>query len=184
MLFTAAISIGAGVLFGLAPALRARDVMLHDSLKEGARSGESRAGSRLRDALVTAQFALAFALLAGAGLMIQTMWNLRQTELGFRADHLLTMEVPLPAKKYDTDDKKRNFFRQAAENVRAMPGVKGAGFASDAPFTTEGDTNGYSRRRGSAGNRRIQRCVVSRNYPGILGDNWRDVARRALAENG
>jgi predicted permease len=144
MLFTAAISIGAGVLFGLAPALRARDVMLHDSLKEGARSGESRAGSRLRDALVTAQFALAFALLAGAGLMIQTMWNLRKTELGFRADHLLTMEVPLPAKKYDTDDKKRNFFRQAAENVRAMPGVKGAGFASDAPFTTEGDTNGYT----------------------------------------
>ena len=143
MLFTAAISIGAGILFGLAPALRARDVMLHDSLKEGARAGGSRGASRLRDALVVAQFALAFALLAGAGLMIQTMWNLRRAELGFRADHLLTMGVPLPSKKYDTDEKKRNFFRQAVEETRAMPGVKGAGFASDAPFTTEGDTNGY-----------------------------------------
>jgi putative ABC transport system permease protein len=143
MLFTAGISIAAGILFGLAPALRSKDVVLYDSLKEGARAGESRGGLRLRDALVVAQFALAFALLAGAGLMIQTIWNLRKTDLGFRADHLLTMRVPLPSRKYDTDEKRREFFRQTVENVRALPGVKSAGFASDAPFTTEGDTNAY-----------------------------------------
>lgn len=143
MLFTAGISIAAGVLFGLAPALRSREVVLYDSLKEGARAGESRGGLKLRDTLVVAQFALAFALLAGAGLMIQTIWNLRKTDLGFRADHLLTMTVPLSSKKYDTDEKKREFFRQTVANVRALPGVKAAGFASDAPFTTEGDTNGY-----------------------------------------
>ena len=143
MLFTAGISIAAGILFGLAPALRSKSIVLYDSLKEGARSGESRGGLRLRDALVVAQFALAFALLAGAGLMIQTIWNLRKTDLGFRADHLLTMRVPLPSKKYDTDEKRREFFRQTVESVRAVPGVKSAGFASDAPFTTEGDTNAY-----------------------------------------
>ena len=143
MLFTAGISIAAGILFGLAPALRSKDVVLYDSLKEGARSGESRGGLRLRDALVVTQFALAFALLAGAGLMIQTIWNLRKADLGFRADHLLTMRVPLSSKKYDTDEKRREFFRQTVENVRALPAVKSAGFASDAPFTTEGDTNGY-----------------------------------------
>ena len=144
LLFTAAISIAAGMLFGLAPALRASGVSLQESLKEGGRSGESRGGLRLRDTLVVGQFALAFALLACAGLMIETIWNLRKQELGFQGDHLLTMGVPLPEKRYDTDEKVRAFFRAAVENVRALPGVKGAGFGSDAPFMTIGDTDGYT----------------------------------------
>jgi putative ABC transport system permease protein len=143
LLFTAGISMAAGILFGFAPALRATDMPLNEVLKEGARAGESRGGLRLRDALVVGQFAFAFALLAGAGLMIQTIWSLRKVDLGFRADHLLTMAVPLPATKYDTDEKRRSFFREALQNVRALPGVKSAGFASDAPFTSEGDTQGY-----------------------------------------
>jgi putative ABC transport system permease protein len=142
-LFTAAISIAAGLLFGCAPALRASDVSLQESLKEGARTGESRSGLRLRDGLVVGQFALAFALLVCAGLMIQTIWNLRKQDLGFRADHLLTMAVPLPETKYNTKEKLRNFFNEVAAGVRALPGVKGAGFTSDAPFTANGDTRGY-----------------------------------------
>jgi predicted permease len=144
LLFTAAISIAAGVLFGFAPALRSTEVSLQEALKEGARSGESRGGLRLRDSFVVVQFALAFALLAGAGLMIQTLWNLRKQDLGFRADHLLTMVVQLPEIKYDTDEKTRAFMGDVVEKARTMPGVKGAGFASDAPFTTNGDTEGYT----------------------------------------
>jgi predicted permease len=144
LLFTAAISIAAGMLFGFAPALQATHVPLQESLKEGGRGGESRGGLRLRDTLVVGQFALAFALLVCAGLMIQTMWNLRKQELGFRADHLLTMGVPLPEKKYDSDEKVRGFFHAVVEDVRALPGVKGAGFGSDAPFMTYGDTEGYT----------------------------------------
>ena len=144
LLFTAGISIAAGMLFGYAPALRASSVPLEESLKEGGRSGESRGGLRLRDTLVVGQFALAFALLVCAGLMIQTIWNLRKQELGFQADHLLTMGVPLPEKKYDTDQKVRGFFRAVVEDVRALPGVQGAGFGSDAPFMTIGDTEGYT----------------------------------------
>ena len=144
LLFTAGISIAAGMLFGFAPALRASSVPLQESLKEGGRGGESRGGLRLRDTLVVGQFALAFALLVCAGLMIQTLWNLRKQELGFRADHLLTMGVPLPETKYNTDEKVRGFFRAVVENVRALPGVKGAGFGSDAPFMTNGDTEGYT----------------------------------------
>jgi predicted permease len=144
LLFTAVISIAAGVLFGFAPALRAADISVYDALKEGARSGESRSGLRLRDGLVVGQFALAFALLAGAGLMIQTLWNLRNQELGFRPDHLLTIGIGLPDKNYDTDEKIRAFQRSVLEHVRALPGTKAAGFGSDAPFMTEGDTNGYS----------------------------------------
>jgi putative ABC transport system permease protein len=144
LFFTAGISIAAGMLFGFAPALRATSVPLEESLKEGGRSGESRRGLRLRDALVAGQFALAFSLLACAGLMIETIWNLRKQELGFQADHLLTMGVSLPEKKYDTDEKVRGFFRAVVAEVRALPGVKGAGFGSDAPFVTNGDTEGYT----------------------------------------
>ena len=143
LLFTAVISILAGALFGLVPALRATDVSLQETLKEGARAGESRGGLRLRDALVVTQFAMAFALLAGASLMIETLWNLRRLDLGFRPDHLLTMGVPLPATKYDTNEKLRAFYREVLDRVRVLPGVKAVGFGSDAPFTSIGDTEGY-----------------------------------------
>jgi putative ABC transport system permease protein len=144
LLFTAAVSILAGVFFGLVPALRATDVSLQESLKEGGRAGESRGGLRLRDTLVVAQFAMAFALLVGAALMIETLWNLRSVDMGFRADHLLTMGVPLPEKKYDTNEKIRAFYRDVLDRARALPGVKAVGFGSDVPFTSVGDTEGYA----------------------------------------
>src|SRR5260370_37959984 len=106
------------------PAFQATDVTLGDAIKEGGRTGESRGGLRLRGGLVVAQFALAFALLVGCGLMIQTIWNLHKEDLGFRADHLLTMGISLPKTKYDTDEKTRVFFREVEEKVRALPGVK------------------------------------------------------------
>ena len=143
LVFNAAISIAAGVLFGFAPAFRAVDATLHDALKQGERTGESRGGLRLRDALVVAQFALAFALLVGSGLMIQTIWNLHKEDLGFPADHLLTMGISLPKTKYDTDEKTRVFFSEVEEKVRALPGIKSVGFSSEAPFMTEGDTRAY-----------------------------------------
>jgi len=143
LFFTAVVSILAGLFFGLVPALRATDVSLQESLKEGARAGESRGGVRLRDTLVAAQFAMAFALLVGAGLMLQTLWNLRNVDLGFRPDHLLTMAVPLPGKQYNTNEKLRAFYRDVLDRVRSLPGVKSVGFGSDAPFTSIGDTEGY-----------------------------------------
>ena len=143
LLFTTGLSVGTGILFGLVPALRATRMSLHEALKDGGRSGESRASMRLRDVLVAGQFAMAFALVVGAGLMIQTLWNLRQVDLGFRPDHLLVQMLPLPQPKYDTDLKRRNFYRDVLEQLQVKPGVESAGFASDAPFTSEGDTSGY-----------------------------------------
>jgi putative ABC transport system permease protein len=144
LMFTAAISILAGVFFGIVPALRRTHVSLQESLKEGARAGESRGGMRLRDTLVVAQFAMAFALLVGASLMIETLWNLRRVDLGFRSDHLLTMGVPLPDTKYNTNEKLRAFYRDVLDRTRSLPGVKNVGFGSDVPFTSIGDTEGYA----------------------------------------
>jgi predicted permease len=144
LMFTAAISILAGVFFGIVPALRRTDVSLQESLKEGVRAGESRGGMRLRDTLVVAQFAMAFALLVGASLMIETLWNLRRVDLGFRSDHLLTMGVSLPDTKYNTNEKLRAFYRDVLDRTRTLPGVKNVGFGSDVPFTSIGDTEGYA----------------------------------------
>jgi putative ABC transport system permease protein len=144
LLFTAAVSILAGAFFGLIPALRATDVSLGDSLREGARVGESRGGLKLRDGLVVGQFAMAFALLVGASLMIETLWNLKKTDLGFRADHLLTMVVLTPEAKYNSNDKLRSFYRDVLDRTRVLAGVKSVGFGSDVPFTSIGDTAGYT----------------------------------------
>jgi putative ABC transport system permease protein len=142
--FTALVAIASGVFFGLAPALRSTRLSVHDTLKEGSRAGESRGGIRLRDGLVVAQFALALALLVGAGLMMQTLWNLHQVDLGFRSDHMLVSILPLPQTKYDTDAKIRNFYRGVLAELQSKPGITSAAFASDAPFLSEGDTEGYT----------------------------------------
>lgn len=144
LLFTAGISLAAGILFGCAPALRATSVSLQDALKEGARAGESRGGLRLRDTLVVGQLAMAFALLVCAGLMIETLWNLRKQTVGFRPDHLVTMGVWLPEKKYPTDEKALGFMNAVLDEVRGLPGIEAAGFGSNAPFMTMGDTEAYS----------------------------------------
>lgn len=144
LFFTAGVSLAAGIFFGLIPALKSTRVSPHDALKEGERGGESRGAMRLRDALVVGQFAFALALLVGAGLMMQTLWNLHQVNLGFRSDHLLVSLLPLPQPKYDTDAKIRSFYRNVLAELRTKPGIVSAGFASDAPFTSEGDTEGYT----------------------------------------
>ncbi|MDQ1408270.1 MAG: putative transport system permease protein, partial [Acidobacteriaceae bacterium] len=143
LLFTLVVSILSGIFFGLVPALKVTHLSILDALKEGGRSGESSRGMRLRDALVVVQFALALALLVGAGLMMQTMWNLRKVDLGFRSDHILIADVPLPQLKYDTDPKVRNFYRRVLQDLQGKLGVVSAAFASDAPFTSEGDTESY-----------------------------------------
>jgi putative ABC transport system permease protein len=144
LVFAAGVSAAAGMFFGVAPAVRATDVPLSESLKEGGRAGESRGGLKLRDALVAGQFAMAFALLVGASLMIETLWNLHKMDLGFRPDHLLTLGMPLPDKKYDSNEKVRAFYRDVLDRVRVLPGVKAAGFGSDVPFTSIGDTEEYA----------------------------------------
>jgi putative ABC transport system permease protein len=76
-------------------------------------------------------------------LMIETLWNLRKTDLGFRSDHLLTMGLLTPETKYNTNEKIRTFYSDVLDRTRVLPGVKAVGFGSDIPFTSIGDTEGY-----------------------------------------
>ena len=86
LLFLAAIALGTGVLFGLAPALEASKLDLNEALKQGLRTGSSKGTGRLRDVFVVAEVALALVLLVGAGLMVRTLYRLQSVDLGFRAE--------------------------------------------------------------------------------------------------
>jgi putative ABC transport system permease protein len=129
------------LVFGLAPALRAHQVNLVESLREGGQQatlGGRR--QRLRGLLVAGEIALAVVLVVGAGLLIRSLGQLGRIDLGFNPDRVLTMRLSLPAARYDTSDKVVAFYRQLLERVRALPAVEHAGIVRALPLaTTIGD---------------------------------------------
>jgi putative ABC transport system permease protein len=133
LLFTLAATMFSGVLFGCAPAFQAARLNLNDTLKEGGRGGVSRARHRVRHALVLAEFALALVLLAAAGLALHSFWNLTHVDMGFRTDHILTCNLPMPIDRLKTPDEMTSFYRQLAERVQALPGVTSASISTGMP---------------------------------------------------
>jgi len=142
LLFTAALALATGVIFSLIPALQASRASVNDALKQGGRSGTDTHGRRTRDALVVLEVAAALVLLTGAGLMIETMAKLRSIDLGFRTDHLLTLRTP-QGPLYSDSVKALEFQQRVLDQVRALPGVKAAAYASTLPFQSSGNTQGY-----------------------------------------
>jgi putative ABC transport system permease protein len=142
LLFAFALSLATGVIFSLIPALEASRAWVNDALKQGGRSGADRRGRRTRDALVVLEVAAALVLLTGAGLMIETMAKLRAIDLGFRPDHLLTLRTP-QGSLYDDPVKALQFQQRVLDQVRVLPGVEAAAYASTLPFQSIGNTQGY-----------------------------------------
>src|SRR5215475_5226543 len=134
--FTLGISLLTGVIFGLAPAFDATRFNLSESLKEGGKSAGGMRAQRLRNSLVVLEVALAFVLLVGAGLLIRSFARLQGVNPGFNAQNVLTMGVSLPISKYDNDQKRVNFIRQAIAEMRALPGVESAGAVNSLPFAS------------------------------------------------
>ena len=96
LLFTLAATMLAGLLAGNAPAWYASRIDPGETMKEGGRTGMTAGKQRLRRLLVIGEFALAVALLAGAGLAVHSFWNLTRVDLGVRVDHVLTFSLPVP----------------------------------------------------------------------------------------
>jgi putative ABC transport system permease protein len=138
--FTLVVSILTGLIAGLAPALQASKPDLNELLKEGAKGSQGGARRLLRKALVVAEIALALVLLIGAGLMVKSFLHLRQTELGFRPDNLLTLRVALPWRKYSDEqgpERQKQFYQQLLERLAALPGVESAAITSNLPLSSE-----------------------------------------------
>ena len=141
LVFTFAASIVTGLIFGLAPALQASKPDLNDALKEGGRSAGSPRRSRTRNLLVVSETALAFVLLVGAGLLINSLHKLRAVDPGLQPDNVLTMNITLPRQKYSQPEQVIVFHRQLLEQVEALPGVASAGTITALPYG--GSTNGF-----------------------------------------
>ena len=139
--FTFAVAILTGLLFGLAPALRAARVDLSSSMKAGGRStqGEGGLGSargRLRSLLVVAEVAISLVLLIGAGLLIRSFVQLQQVSPGFEAEGVVSMRVGGTARQLRTRDEVLAYYRPINEALAAVPGVQASGFVSALPFTS------------------------------------------------
>jgi putative ABC transport system permease protein len=138
-LFTAGVSIVAGVLLGLAPAMHGRVSRLSDALKDSARGSTGTRARQVRAVLVVAEVALAVVLLVGAGLMIRTVQHLVAIDPGFDPDRVLTVRVSIPrqATSVASDGPAPLVVaaRTLLDRVRALPGVTSASLASDPPLS-------------------------------------------------
>ncbi len=145
LLFTLALTLLTGVLFGMAPAFQAGQINLNEVLKEGGRGGATGGRQRrLRDALVIAEVALALVLLVGAGLLMRSFWNLQQTDPGFNSERVLTASLTLPRARYDDASKVTGFQQQLLERLAALPGVQSVGLTSDLPWTGYDENSGFA----------------------------------------
>jgi putative ABC transport system permease protein len=139
--FTLVIALGAGVLFGLAPALDAARADLPHALREGAHGSLGGGRHRLRAMLVTAEVSLACVLLIGAGLLLRSFVNLLRAGPGFHPEHVLTATVSLPRAQYKPVDTVR-FYERLVAGLYSVAGIRAAGVGTDLPWTGYDDNIG------------------------------------------
>jgi putative ABC transport system permease protein len=132
--FTLLLSVSAGLLFGMAPALQAARTDLHEALKQGAR-GTSGGGTRTRAILVAGQVALALVLLVGAGLLLKSFARLQRVDVGFEPEHVVAARVTLPDARYAEAARQAAFFEALLARLDALPGVRVAGAINWLPLS-------------------------------------------------
>ena len=125
--FVTAVVVLTTLLFGLLPAIRTSRT---DTLRVTAAPGRWSGGR----ALLVVELALSVVLLAGAALLVQSLWNLQRVDPGFRTDRLLTMQVWLPERKYPTAGGVRNFSDEVLRRVEGLPGVRSVSTVNTRPF--------------------------------------------------
>jgi putative ABC transport system permease protein len=142
LLFTLGISITTGLIFGLAPATHSSRSELVEALKDGGRgTSEGARRSRIRNLLVVSELAIAVVLLVIAGLLIQSLWRLRNVNSGLQPEKVLTFNVALPETKYDSA-RQGQFFIDLKNRLESTPGVQSA--SAILPLPLSGDRFGIS----------------------------------------
>ncbi len=138
--FTAAIALLTGLVFGSVPLFHVLRSNLGEIFRGNERSGTSGRGATwVRSALVVSEFAFAFVLIAGAGLLTMSFARLLRVDPGFNPDSVMTAAVSLPHQRYGDDVPARNFFANLTQRVAAIPGVRHAALTTYLPFS--GDNN-------------------------------------------
>jgi predicted permease len=138
LLFTLAVSVVTGVIFGLAPAIHCSRVNLNESLKEsGGRSSGSRASKRMRGALIVFETASALVLLIGAGLLIDSFIRLLRVPPGFNPEGVVVARISMPANRYPKIELGKAMYKRALDGIGSLPGVEAAGVASNLPLADD-----------------------------------------------
>jgi putative ABC transport system permease protein len=128
LLFSLAITVATGLIFGLVPSWATTKTDLNESLKEGGLSTTAEPGRRrLRNALVVSEMALALVLLAGAGLLVRTFLRLVEVDLGIDPKNVVTMGLRLPDYKYESASQQSIFYQELLRRIGNAPGVLSAG---------------------------------------------------------
>ena len=140
--FTVLLSVCAGILFGLAPALRVSRLDLNSTLKDASRgSAGTNAvwghGNNLRRLLVVSELALSVVLLIGAGLLIRSFARLQKVAPGFNAKNVLTFDLTVTGKKYGDKQAVLNIYRQLGDRLEHVPGVSASGGITSLPLSQE-----------------------------------------------
>ncbi len=137
--FTILVSVATGIVAGLLPAWRLTKTNLNEALKSGlGRTDADTSGNRARAILVVSEVALSLILLAGAGLLIRSLWNLRRVNPGLDPHNVLTMSLPVTTKRLPTPAAQAEFFEDVLARLRALPGVESAAAIDNMPLSGEG----------------------------------------------
>ncbi|MEX2260897.1 MAG: ABC transporter permease [Bryobacteraceae bacterium] len=173
--FSAAVAIGAALIFGLAPALRGSRVAPQEGLRDGGRGATGPRSHWFPYSLILVETALAVVLLTCGGLLLQTFQHLRNTDLGIRSEKLLTFELPLF--RYKEFDRRVAFVNSQLDKVRAIPGIVNAGAINRIPFTNFAHATFY-RLEGQSSNAVPGQVAlirnVSRDYFATVGARLRE----------
>ena len=136
LLFTLAVGVLAGILFGIAPAWQVSSIHRYEALKEGNRTGGSgRHSGFVRSVLVAGELALALVLLVCAGLFIKTLSRMQQVNTGFEPRGVITATLALPQTQYKEEAQQAAFYRSVLERLSSTAGVQVAGAGLPLPFT-------------------------------------------------
>lgn len=173
--FSAVVAVAAALTFGLAPALRGSRLVPQDGLRDGGRGTAGTRSQWLQHSLIVVETALAVVLLTCGGLLLQTFQHLRNTDLGFRSEKLLTFETHLF--RYKDFDRRVAFTNAELDAVRSIPGVLGVGAINRIPFSNFAHATFY--RLEGQPNDAVPGQValirnVSRDYLGTVGANLRE----------
>jgi putative ABC transport system permease protein len=138
LIFTLVVVVFTAIAFGVVPALHAARANPGEALNETARDAAGGSGRYIRRVLVVSEVALAVVLLVGAGLLIRSFQQLRQVDIGFKPDNLLTMRMDLPFPKYSKRETRRAFYDEVLRRVKDLNGVDSAGMITFLPLSFSG----------------------------------------------
>ena len=182
LLFTFLMTVATGIFFGIVPALRSARTDVVESLKDGAKgAGQGVQHTRLRNALVVSEIAVAFMLLATAGLLMRTLGRLQAADAGFDPTNVISMNMPMSHDQYPDADHIVPYQEQILERIRGVAGVRSAaltsalpleGWSDGMPFQIQGEPEVEVARRHSSGVKSVSPAYLSTIGMRLVRGRW------------